>query len=71
MPSPTAQVSSRPTGGDPYDVDHWYCCDPNVAYCGLDLTGVPEGETAGVMCPLCVLAEETDTIVCGCEAAKP
>lgn len=43
------------TGGD---ADHWYCCDPTVAYCGLDISGVREGREFQQMCPLCVLADE-------------
>lgn len=25
---------------------HWYCCDPDRALCGVDLTGTPEVSTA-------------------------
>ena len=53
------------------DVDHLYCCDPDVAMCGLDLTGVPEGREFTHVCPLCAEVNDSDTPcpVAGCEAA--
>jgi hypothetical protein len=51
LPRPTSTSS----GGD---VDHWYCCDPNVAFCGLDITETPEGRFSVDMCPLCVLVDD-------------
>lgn len=51
------------------DVDHWYCCDPDVAYCGLDLSGVPDGEEFDEMCPLCVLADEAGGFCPSCSPA--
>lgn len=44
---------------NPDDVDHLYCCDPNLSMCGLDLTGVPEGPEFDAVCPLCGLAGDT------------
>lgn len=65
----TAATQSRPvdvsSGGD---VDHWYCCDPDQAYCGMDLTGVPDEPEFDEMCPLCVLADEAGYECPGCRA---
>lgn len=52
-----------PTRGDLTvdDVDHLYCCDENVAMCGVDLTDVAE-EVFGEddpLCPMCALVDET------------
>ncbi|GAA0495108.1 hypothetical protein Ade02nite_19190 [Paractinoplanes deccanensis] len=59
LPSP-----SDTSVGD--DVDHYYCCDPNVAFCGLDLTDVLEGPGFHLICPLCALAEESGYRCPGC-----
>lgn len=40
------------------DVDHLYCCDPDLALCGLDLTGVPDYPEFDEDCALCVLVHE-------------
>ncbi|MEU3452128.1 hypothetical protein ABZ671_00595 [Micromonospora sp. NPDC006766] len=48
---------NRPDTNTPGEVEHYYCCDENVAMCGLDLTGAPEVEPGGgPVCPLCHLA---------------
>lgn len=41
---------------------HYYCCDENVAMCGLDLKNVPvvDDESDTPECPLCALAREED-----------
>lgn len=54
-----AVASHTSLTGNPDDVDHIYCCDPNLAMCGLDLTGVAEGPEFDAACPLCGLAEDT------------
>lgn len=53
LPAPTRSD----TAGD--DLDHFYCCDENVAMCGVDLTGVPEADNVGDLCPLCALVNES------------
>ncbi len=47
------------TGGD--DVTHYYCCDPNIAMCGLDLTNhayVDDDEEDGDDCRLCAYIDD-------------
>jgi hypothetical protein len=47
------------TGGEDDDLHHIWCCDPDVAVCGVDLTGVPDAGDVGdgvQVCPLCALA---------------
>jgi hypothetical protein len=39
------------------DVDHLYCCDPDVALCGIDLSTVAEGHEFPDLCTLCMLAD--------------
>lgn len=40
------------------DVDHLYCCDPDIALCGLDISDVPEGPEYDNDCPLCRLVRD-------------
>lgn len=53
------------------DVHHHYHCDPDVAWCGEDLSDVEECPLTleCVICPLCELAWESD--VCPvCDAVE-
>jgi hypothetical protein len=53
-PDPTPTDTSD---GD--DLHHIWCCHPDIAVCGVDLTGVPDVDEpdAGVqVCRLCVVA---------------
>ena len=52
----------RPPGNDEeFEIDHFYCCDENVALCGEDLTGVEEvgDDSENPVCPLCQLVVES------------
>lgn len=56
------------SGNDDPDLSHWYHCDRNVGWCGIDLSDVEEAppKTGEVPCPLCELAWESDVCpVCG------
>jgi hypothetical protein len=51
----TTLTETRPTRGDidVGPVDHYYCCDEDVALCGTDLRGVPDGPEHDALCPIC------------------
>lgn len=70
----STQVLERPTRGDADvgPVDHYYCCDEDVALCGADLSGVPEGPEYDVICPMCADALEANVPcpVPGCPAIQ-
>ncbi len=37
------------------DLNHWYCCDPDLALCGIDLTDVAEmDDDEEVNCAACL-----------------
>lgn len=42
------------TGGAANELDHLYCCDPDTALCGTDISDSPElfddGDTTCVVC---------------------
>lgn len=53
----TAQTYAKPevntSASD--DLTHLYCCDDELALCGLDLRGVPENlDPDALMCVVCV-----------------
>lgn len=55
------QVEPVNTGDD--DAHHWYHCDPDVAYCGADLTGHLPADVADddpQVCALCRIADDCD-----------
>lgn len=56
-----SETAPAPRDGDP-DVYHYYHCDPDVAWCGVDLSGVEEcpPKPGEIRCPLCQLAWESD-----------
>lgn len=54
----TVEAPAPADTDDAFDVDHWYCCNPNIAYCGRDISGDPEGHRDTNLCLLCVLVEE-------------
>ncbi|WP_394436257.1 hypothetical protein [Streptomyces sp. SGAir0957] len=60
-PSPSAATSV----GD--EITHLYCCDPNRAICGVDLTGVPEVDE-DENCVVCIDPDEHPCPYCGWEA---
>lgn len=57
---------------DPRFVDHYYCCDEDVAMCGFDLTGVPEGDEFPRTCRRCRRALKLNRrcAVPGCELGE-
>ena len=50
------------------DIIHMWCCDPDVAWCGADISGDPaSGYDFSVDpedCAMCLFADETDSYVC-------
>jgi hypothetical protein len=63
MATMTAAVLERqdaaPSRGGSPEVCHLWCCDENVAMCGLDISGERydlDGEDPD--CPLCAIADE-------------
>lgn len=46
----------------PGDVDHWSCCDPDVALCGFDITDYDEvsNDEMDDTCPLCAEVYDND-----------
>lgn len=59
MSSPAPSRTSTMTGADLF---HWYCCDPRIAYCGTDLTDVPENDEGD----MCVVCEDLEDEPCNC-----
>lgn len=52
----------RTTPGDAEDdLDHFYCCDPDVAYCGADISGAYVVMSAEMtnLCPMCEVLDDT------------
>jgi hypothetical protein len=47
------------------EVCHWFCCQPDLALCGADLTGMAPGGPNDIDCPLCVLVAERPCVRCG------
>lgn len=58
--APVAQVDA--VDGD--ELDHWVCCDNDVAMCGADVSNMAWGHNS-VLCPLCALADEETCPRCG------
>ena len=57
------------TSGD--DTDHLYCCNPDVALCGLDISNHPFMKVdPRRLCPLCALAE-TEGPPCPVQGCQP
>jgi hypothetical protein len=56
---------------DDADVYHYYHCDPDVGWCGVDLSGVEEcpPKPGEVPCPLCQAAWESNLCPV-CDAAE-
>lgn len=54
-PAPTPTVTGP-------QIFHWYCCDPNIAYCGTDLSGVPKKDEGD----MCVVCEDLEDEPCTC-----
>lgn len=50
-------AASAPAAGDS-DLNHYYCCDPNVALCGTDISAMPETDE-DIDCVVCADLEPT------------
>jgi hypothetical protein len=64
MTTPTpAPAQPGTTTGD--NLDHWWCCDPDRALCGADLTDATEDDSID---PNCVVCEDLIDVPCrtGC-----
>lgn len=66
----STELAEQPvdTGSDEPEVIHFWCCDPDVAWCGEPLEGEytdePDDSNGPYDCALCVLAESTGTGIC-------
>jgi hypothetical protein len=54
-----------PSGAAGADINHWYCCDPDRALCGADVSDEPEIDQD----PDCVVCEDLCERPCspGCD----
>ncbi|MFC9973506.1 hypothetical protein ACFVH6_21690 [Spirillospora sp. NPDC127200] len=60
---------ASPGAEDDESVEHLYCCDPNRALCGVDITDdedLGDAETDGPECPLCEVLIDQPCGVPGC-----
>jgi hypothetical protein len=57
-----APASAAASTGD--DLAHVYCCNPDVALCGTDVTGVPEVPDEDTTCVVCLDLEDADFACC-------
>lgn len=68
---PKVNISPAPDSDGPDGLTHIWCCDPNVAHCGSDISGgadvAPTETLAGS--PECVVCDDLDDEPCprGCE----
>ncbi|GAA3384404.1 hypothetical protein [Streptomyces racemochromogenes] len=53
QPTPTA----RRTSGSPDELDHLYCCDPDIALCGTDISDHEDNGADG-SCIVCLDLED-------------
>lgn len=52
------------------EFEHYYCCDPDRAYCGADISGdedLPDGVRPENPCPMCEVLAGTNCPACGDE----
>lgn len=47
------------------DVDHLYCCDPDLSLCGEDISAEPEVTVFTNLCPLCDVLDAYLCLRCG------
>jgi hypothetical protein len=52
--APTSAATRVRPRSDDDDLSHYYCCDPDVALCGADLSTVPVDESVDTDCVVCV-----------------
>lgn len=64
-----AEPATRLADTDP-DIEHLYCCDPNRAWCGADISAAPEYPDGGARehldCALCHMANDASA-ACPCQ----
>lgn len=53
------------TSGGPDELDHLYCCDPDLALCGTDISGHEDNDADGT-CVVCLDLEFAPCRLCGC-----
>lgn len=72
----STELTEQPvdTGQDEPEVIHFWCCDPEVAWCGALLEGDYTDEynyaDSPTDCALCVLAGQTGNAICGKECDR-
>jgi hypothetical protein len=65
MTSTNTTLAPTPTGSS-VDLTHVYCCDYDLALCGLDVTDMPEvPDGTGQDCVVCLDLEEQTCPRCG------
>ena len=62
LPAPAPAGAGPTDTDDPFD--HAYCCDPDTALCGADISDNEYGEEQDNPCPLCELIEARG-VLCG------
>lgn len=62
-PAETEPAVSATSGGD---LNHVYCCDPDTAWCGTDVSDAAEvGPDTDIDCVVCAELEDLPCPVCG------
>lgn len=65
MTAQTLPTATTATGVD-NEIDHIHCwCDPDTAYCGLDVSNMPDGATWVNTCVVCDDVDRSGMHVCG------
>lgn len=65
MTTDQAQATEQTAALDS-DMNHVYCCDPNTAWCGTDISNHPEvSEDTPLDCIVCADLEDLPCPVCG------
>jgi len=58
--------AGRPAPADGDGLDHLYCCDPDLALCGIDISGHHEDDSLPGTCVVCLALEFA---ACSCHPA--
>lgn len=64
MTKPKASPATVETGGD--DLSHIYCCDPDTALCGTDISGTDDAEFDEADCVVCADLESVGALCALC-----
>lgn len=64
MTAPIVAPAPTRTGGST-DLNHIYCCDPDIALCGADVSAHPIVDLDDADCVVCLDLEEQPCPTCG------